>query len=135
MGYELSIQRTEESNKITVTEWASYIQFDPTFEAIEECSADLGNGKILTMATPNAGLWKSEKGEVPFTFDEELGWITVKNPDHWIIEKMIEIANELNAIVLGEEEEIYDEAYLRNPNKKPRSIHDTDEKKWWQFWK
>jgi hypothetical protein len=36
----------------------------------------------------------------------------VKNPENWIIQKMISIANKLDAVVLGEEGEKYDEVYL-----------------------
>lgn len=72
------------------------------------------NGEVLTISTPNAGLWKSKKGEVPFAFSEKNGWITVKNPDNWIIEKMISIAHKLDAVVVGEEGEKYNEQYLEN---------------------
>ena len=107
MGYNLSIQRENEGNKITVEEWKSYLNSDSEFKSIEDYSATLGDGKILTVSTPNAGLWKAVKGEVPFTFSEKCGWITVKNPENWIIEKMISIANKLDAVVLGEEGEKY----------------------------
>lgn len=114
MGYELSIQRANEANKISIKEWTNYINSDPEFEAIEEFSADIKGGEVLTVSTPNAGLWKSKNGEVPFTFSEKYGMITVKNPDTWIIEKMISIAKKLNAVVLGEEGEEYDEEYLKD---------------------
>ena len=132
MGYELSIKREDENKKINKQEWSDYIKSDPEFDAIEKFSAETNEGKTLTISTPDAGLWKSDKGDVPFTFYEEYGEITVKNPDHWIIEKMISIAKELNAIVEGEEGEKYDENYLKDPFNDP-SLN--SEKKWWQFWK
>ena len=135
MGYELNIKR-EESQKISKKEWSQYIKTDSQFESIEEFSAELNEGETLTISTPNAGLWKSDKGEVPFTFYEEYGEITVKNPDNWIIEKMISVANELNAVVEGEEGERYDENYLKDPFSKPSDNNSSSgEKKWWQFWK
>ncbi len=135
MGYELNIKR-EESQKISKKEWSQYIKTDSQFESIEEFSAELNEGETLTISTPNAGLWKSDKGEVPFTFYEKYGEISVKNPDNWIIEKMISIANELNAVVEGEEGERYDENYLKDPfSKLADNISLNSEKKWWQFWK
>lgn len=136
MGYELNIQREDEQNKIGVKEWISYMESDPEFERIEEFSADLGNNEALTVPTPNGGLWKSDKGQVPFTFSENYGEITVKNPENWIIAKMISISENLNAIVVGEEGEKYDEEYLNDPFGNPfENESSSNEKKWWQFWK
>lgn len=136
MGYELNIQRENEHNKISTKDWIAYMESDSEFEQIEQFPADLGNNEVLTVQTPNGGLWKSDKGEVPFTFSEEYGDITVKNPENWIIEKMISIAKNLNAIVVGEEGEKYDEEYLKDPFGNPfESENSSIEKKWWQFWK
>ena len=76
---------------------------------------------------------------------EDEGEIQVKNPDLSVIEKMILVAKSMNAIVIGEEEEIYDEAYLKKErNAKPINMDDykhlkirlyNPNKKWWQFWK
>ena len=136
MGYELNILREDENNKINKKEWITYMESDAEFNRIEEFSADLGDSELLTVATPNGGLWKSDKGEVPFTFSEKYGEITVKSPEHWIIEKMISIAKNLNATVIGEEGEKYDEEYLNDPFGNPFENESPDnEKKWWQFWK
>jgi len=136
MGYELSIKREDESKGISKEEWIEYVHSDSEFERIEEFSAELGNGETLTVLTPNAGLWKSSNGEVPFTFYEKTGEITVKNPDNWIIEKMISISEELNAIVEGEEGEKYDEEYFKDPFTNPLERETPPkEKKWWKFWK
>ena len=135
MGYELNIQR-EENNKISKEEWITYMEADPEFNPIEEFSADLGNNEVLTVPTPNGGLWISDKGEVPFTFSEKYGEITVKNPENWVIEKMILIAKNLNAEVVGEEGEKYDEEYLKDPFGNPsESENSKSGKRWWQFWK
>tara|TARA_R110002051_G_scaffold91325_1_gene160647 strand:+ start:1084 stop:1494 length:411 start_codon:yes stop_codon:yes gene_type:complete len=136
MGYELNIQRGDENNKISKEEWIKYIESDSEFSRIEEFSADLGDNELLTVPTPNGGLWKTDKGEVPFTFSEKYGDITVKNPEHWIIEKMISISKNLNAMVIGEEGEKYDEEYLNDPFGNPfENKNSNNEKKWWQFWK
>ena len=135
MGYELNIKREDESQKISKKEWFQYIKSDLQFEPIEEFSGEFNESKT-TASTPDYGLWKSDKGEVPFSFFEEYGEITVKNPDNLIIEKMISIADELNAIVEGEEGERYDKDFLKDPFSNPskRKFSDGD-KKWWQFWK
>ena len=136
MGYELNIQREDENNKINKKEWIDYMESDSEFNRIEELSADLGDNELLTISIPNGGLWKSDKGEVPFTFSEKYGEITVKNPENWIIEKMISIAVNLNAVVIGEEGEKYDEEYLNDPFGNPfENESSSNEKKWWQFWK
>ena len=133
MGYELSIQREENQIKLTKKDWIDYIKSDSEFEQIDEFSAEIDDGKFLTVPTPNAGLWKTEKGEVPFTFDEEYGWISVKNPDERIIKKMISIAHNLDSIVLGEEGEKYNEKNLLG--KQPTNEYKSKDRKWWQFWK
>ena len=88
MGYELSIQRDENHNKITKEEWLNYINSDSEFENIEELSQIFDNDKVLTVPVPNGGLWKVNDIEVPFTFSEKYGWISVKNPDESVIEKL-----------------------------------------------
>lgn len=133
MGYELSIQREENQIKLTKEEWIDYIKSDSEFHQIEEFSAEIDDGKSLTVSTPNAGLWKTDNGEVPFTFDEEYGWISVKNPDERIIKKMISIAHDLDSVVLGEEGEKYDEKNLLGEQAK--DDYKSDGRKWWQFWK
>ncbi|WP_421753235.1 hypothetical protein [Croceimicrobium sp.] len=133
MGYELSIQRKENRHKISKEEWIAYVNSDPEFVQIEEYSAELDGGGSFTIPTPNAGLWKTEKGEVPFTFSEKYGEISVKNPAEWIITKMIAISIKLDAIVLGEEGELYDEKYLKRT--KSNFGNEISERKWWQFWK
>lgn len=133
MGYELSIRREDNQTKLTKEEWIDYIKSDSEFEQIDEFSAEFDDAKTLTIATPCAGLWKVDKREVPFTFDEEYGWISVKNPDEWIIKKMVSIANSLDSIVLGEEGEKYDEKNLFG--EQPKDERESKGREWWQFWK
>ncbi|MDC6364824.1 MULTISPECIES: hypothetical protein [Flavobacteriaceae] len=130
MGYELSIQREENQTKLSKEEWVKYVKSDFEFKPIETFSAKIEEDKYLTIPTPNAGLWKADGKEVPFTFDEEFGWISVKNPDKRIIRKMVSIADKLDAIVLGEEGEIYDKDDLEGKQAKF-----SNGRKWWQFWK
>ena len=135
MGYELHIKRAEENKKINKEEWLQYIKSDVEFEPIEAFSATLNQNEKITVSTPNAGIWKSDKGEIPFTFYEEDGEIALKNPENWMIKKMLVIAKALNALVVGEEGEIYDENYFKDPFTKPLNNESNENKKWWQFWK
>lgn len=134
MGYELSICRAASETKISIEEWRSYVDTDPEFEPLEEMNIELPNGKTLNMKLPHSGLWKKNKKEVPFTYDLEFG-ISVKSPDNETIGKMIEVAKSLNALVAGEEAEVYDEAYLAKQAFVEASAKPIPVKKWWQFWK
>lgn len=135
MGYELNIVR-DKNNRISLQEWQNYIAQDSEFKSISEYSASVGLD-VLTFSTPDAGLWISEKGEIPFTFYEGRGEITVKNPDQWIIDKMIQISETLNAQVVGEEGEVYSK---ENPqgvfslSDEPKS-EKVSKRKWWQIFK
>ena len=136
MGYELHIKRNDETHKIHKKEWLDYMESDSEFNRIETFSAALGDDELLTVSTPNGGLWKSDKGAVPFTLSEEYGEITVKHPEHWVIEKMLSIAKHLNAVVIGDDGELYDENYLKDPFGNPfENERSENGKKWWQFWK
>lgn len=136
MGYELTIKREDENRKISKSEWTEYIKSDSNFELIQEFSAIFNENESLTIPTPNAGLWITDKGDIPFTFNEERGEITVKSPDDWIIEKMISISTLLDSIVIGEEDELYNKDYLKDPfYYHSNNASSTTTKKWWQFWK
>lgn len=104
MGYDIRITREEGSQKISKEEWLVYIESDSELELIHELPTNKS-----TFPTPNTGLWKTDQYDVLFPLNEEYGEITVKNPDPWIIDKMLSIANALNAIVEGDEGERYDD--------------------------
>ena len=140
MGYDLSIKK--DNSKISKSEWLHYILTDPEFEKIDEFSAQIPSGPLMTIQIPDSGLWNKE---VPFTFREEDGKITVKNPDLKIIEKMVSISIELGASVMGEEGEKYDKEYIEKEKNKAQIDMELVEnlkikpfdpnKRWWQFWK
>ena len=135
MGYELSISRDDELTKITLNEWIKYIESDLSFNLVHELSAVLGDGKKMTIQIPNAGIWHYKGEEVPFTFSEKFGEVSVKNPEEYIIKKMIEIAGELNAIVRGEEGEEYTTEYIQEVSiEKELAVEKIVKKKWWKFW-
>lgn len=135
MGYELHIERKDNENKITVDEWTDFIDQSPDFEKADSVSAtNPQSGMTLTIDTPNCGLWKPKDDyKVPFTFQDKWGHITVKNPDEFVIKKMIEISGHFNGRVVGEEGEEYDDNYFSD-NSDQHDSNRTD-KKWWEFWK
>jgi hypothetical protein len=95
MGYEINIKR-EQENPITLQEWENYIISATDFYLTDEFST-----------YNSTGVWKTSKDLVYFTFQENIGVIAVKNPDDWVISKMIDISKSLNAVVAGEEGETY----------------------------
>lgn len=129
-------------SRVSESEWLNYIKEDSELEVINEFSVVLDSGQDLSAEIPNSGLWKKE---VPFVYLKEGGEIKVKNPDIIVIEKMVSISRKLNAIVIGEEGELYDEVFILNEkNALPIDIDDyknlkiklyNPNKKWWQFWK
>ena len=140
MGYELAIKK--EGDKISKESWLEFLEKDIEFKQINEFSAETSAQETISISIPNAGLWKNE---VPFTFDEKRGEICVQSPDVPTIEKMVGIAKIFDAIVVGEEEEIYDEKFIANEKSMPGVNLDDyknikmkpfdPNKKWWQFWK
>ncbi len=134
MGYDVRIRRNKE-NRISVKEWHTYIASDPEFQLISEFSPTIGETNY-TISTPDCGLWKSESLEVPFTFNEGRGEITVKNPDQRIINKMIQIADTLHANVLGEEGEQYSKDFPTSDfAKRTYDEERASSKKWWQLFR
>lgn len=99
MGYDLHITRAGNwlENKgqwISSDEWLSVIESD------QELSLDTTNGPFFAD-------WSGEsKYESPW-FDWSEGNIFTKNPDRQILSKMLQLANQLNAKVQGDDGEIY----------------------------
>ncbi len=127
MAYDLFIEREK---KILKEEWLSYLNSNADFEIIQKYSVNFGDGKRIKIQTPNSGLWNAGNYKVPFIFSERSGRISVTRPGNQEIEKMITIAKSLNAVVRGDEGEIYDEAYLKNRKRDSNAI----KKPWWKFW-
>jgi hypothetical protein len=99
MGYDLQITRKEfwadeEGPVITSAEWLGLIHDDPSLTLDEE------NG-------PYFAVWTGP-GEYPDWIDyDEGGYLFSKNPTDEGVDKMIEVANRLDARVQGEDGEAY----------------------------
>lgn len=99
MGYDLHITRAEnwtenEDQWITSDEWLSVVESD------RELTLNTINGPFFTD-------WSVESRYESPWFDWSEGNIFTKNPDKKIIEKMLQLADRLNAQVQGDDGEIY----------------------------
>lgn len=104
MGYDLHITRADDWTKsrerpITEAEWLAVITSDPELRPSE---SNERNGLIAAFWT---GYPESRTGSDCFYL--KYGRITEKNPDKTVIRKMVEIARELDARVLGDDDEEY----------------------------
>ena len=107
MGYDLHITRAEhwassEENPVTAEGWLAVVRDDPE----------------LTLAGYNGpyhALWDGPSEYPDPRFDWSDGSIHTKNPDEPIIEKMISIAERLNAKVQGDDGEAYPSPYEDDP--------------------
>jgi hypothetical protein len=108
MGYDLNIIRKsnwdddKEPSNITLDEWLSYGRSDAELRVNKK----EGEGFFEWIAYPDP-----DATVLPW-FDYYKGYISTKNPNFWIIQKLLTIAGALNAKVLGEEGEEYDQHFL-----------------------
>lgn len=142
MGYELHIVRldnyddVDEESNISLEEWLAYVEADEELEL--NLGGQDGPGFCNLLGHPDSlGL------DMPW-FDFCKGSISAKNPDKYIIEKMLQIADSLNARVRNDDGEYYDETYFTNGGYSvegnaryygelpPPNL--TTKKQWWKFW-
>ena len=99
MGYDLHITRKEywsdeDGPTISLAEWLTFVANDPDIEP------DLENAEsenfVIVSHPKRWPLWWDPTGEI-FT----------KNPDSAVVAKLVQIAQLLDARVLGDDEEIY----------------------------
>ena len=148
MGYDLHITRQEnwfdedDTRQISFEEWKDILSSDNEIRLDGFAEAKTTNGDTIKVDSKGLSVWTKYSGNGLdgnyAWFDYSQGSIVCKNPDDEIINKMLNIAERLNAKVQGEEGEIY----LRSPQNKIscRSIaessdNQTDSKKsWWKIW-
>ncbi|MEW7277507.1 hypothetical protein ABW636_02800 [Aquimarina sp. 2201CG1-2-11] len=133
MGYELNIIR-ETDSPIQLQEWIKYINNDSELEAIDISEEKKSiEGTNMQLPLGNAALFKNQN--TVFTFSIDYNMISVTNPNQETIDKMIQIANTLGAIVQGEEGELYNS--LSNPKKYEQFefVGIKKPKKWFEFWR
>lgn len=125
MGYYLYITRREDHGdedgpEITAEEWLEYIRDD------RELDLAGINGDYFTY-------WSGPSAHPEAWFNWMGGDIHAKNPDDAMIEKMVQIANELNAKVQGDDGEIYlSGGVILNGPKVADVQQSTTPKSWWR---
>lgn len=118
MGYQVFIEKRS-NQRIELNHWNKFLESHEEFEKRNyfEITNPI-SGEIIRSNSPNSAVWKKDNLEIPFSYFEAHGKISVTNPNKEIIDKMIEIAEFLDAEVIGFEGEKY--------KKK--------DKKWWKLW-
>lgn len=115
MGYEVHITRADEwiesrSSPITLDEWTSYVASDPEMRIDNHAALTL-KGDVLSYENEGLAVWTAYSGHEADAnmawFDYNEGRIVVKNPDEEILAKIKQIAEALNARVIGDEGEMY----------------------------
>jgi signal recognition particle subunit SEC65 len=114
MGYDLHITRAEwwgesKEHPISFSEWQEIIKGDPQLQLVNAAERTMQNGMALSFENPGIAVCiiEDEDEEYPVYFDFINGRIVVKNPNDQMINKMKEIAEKLNASVIGDEGETY----------------------------
>lgn len=99
MGYGLHVTRKEfwaddGGPKISLEEWQLYVESDPEIERDPE---NPGHENYVIASHPERWpLWWDLRGEV-----------STKDPDAFVIAKLVQIAKILNATVMGDDDEVY----------------------------
>ncbi|WP_074405794.1 MULTISPECIES: hypothetical protein [Aquimarina] len=117
MGYSVYITRPEEKKPISKDEWLNYAKNDPEIKIING-DIEVTNpqtGKKFIYKADNLTYYLYQSEEVTFLYGR--GNITVSDPNDEIIFKMLAIAKELDAIVMGDGGEIFDDSYFAKKSK------------------
>lgn len=117
MGYELYITRAEffwetEENPIAEEEWLAVARADSDLQLDTTSYLDY---RVSTGEVKRVHPWmlKGHPDRSPFWFRN--GAIFTTNPDNHTLAKMIALAKNLNAQVIGEEGEVYETVAASDP--------------------
>ena len=142
MGYELHIVRNEQwweenvGGGVAIEEWSQYVSTDSSMRLDNIAQTGPAGGPVIEYENEGLAVWTgysahNEAGNKAW-FDFRDGCIIVKNPDEEIRRKMHEIAEQLNAKVLGDEGEEYGADGECLPSDGDGML--TEHKPWWRFW-
>jgi hypothetical protein len=97
MGYDIHITRREywsanEGEPITLAEWLAYVEQDPELTLLDNIDYDVD--------------WEGADGRCGSLFYAPYGSLKCKYNEQ-IIDKMVQIASDLGAKVMGDDDEIY----------------------------
>ncbi|MCC9658820.1 hypothetical protein [Rhodopirellula halodulae] len=144
MGYDLHITRNTEpceddfDGGIGFDEWRSYVNADPTLRIDGYAEACGPNGETLRVTDDGITVWIDHP-----TANGEHGWawihfrsgeICVKSPDQEFLAKMLSIAADLNAVVVGDEGELYERPDDHGVLPAAANAKTLKGKPWWRFW-
>ncbi len=144
MGYELHIIRNAEPSEddfdggIDAAEWQSYVEGDPSLRLDGYAEAHGPNGETLRVSDDWIAVWTDHP-----TANGENGWawlhyrsgeICVKNPDQELLAKMLSIAADLDAIVFGDDGEVYERPDDHGVPSAAALAPKPASKPWWRFW-
>lgn len=111
MGYNLYITRgnwfDQNKPKIGAEEWISLVQADPELALEMDDTSGQSPGLALNSDSDVLARWPASDEDPFFIYSHRSGTIRVKSPGDQTIRKMIQIADELDAFVQGEEDEYY----------------------------
>ena len=147
MAYSVNIVRRnnwedpDEESNISLKEWLQYIETDDELTAPAEGSLTDVNREYYQQK-PGYCEWTSHSAyKEPFArpwFDYYNGQIVSENVDDETILKMIEIAENLNARVQGQDGEVYIEDDVMRVQTKGNDVSIREvrasKKPWWKFW-
>lgn len=100
MGYDVHITRAvdwanNKGHEITCDEWQEHFRADP------ELVPDPENG-------PNSVFWGGHPSKKDAWLDWSMGNVYTTNPDRQLLEKMLQIAKDLEALVQGDDKVVYE---------------------------
>jgi len=141
MGYDIRIARHQEwwdktGGGIPLEEWETYAQSDPAIRFERVVEQTLPDGSILGFGEDGLAVWFVQtapgEDESELSLHHWNGSIIAKNPEPDARRTMYRIATDLEAVVVGEEGELYDRdgnpvGYSEKPS--PPGL-----KPWWKFW-
>ncbi len=109
MENSVTIESKDKKNKISLAQWTKYLKQASDFTMVDFLSiSNPITGNIIKIEAPNCGIWKPNSNyEVPFSFNEEKGHISVNRPDAFVLEKIMNVSKDLNGKVLGEDGQQY----------------------------
>jgi hypothetical protein len=117
-------------------EWLAYIEKDDEFRHDGYAEITTPQGDVIRMENEGISVWTAYSnhghGDGMAWFDYRRGRIVVRNPDQEILTKMAQVASVLNAVVQGDEGELYDTHGTIQRDTSQRVI--PSHKPWGKFW-
>lgn len=112
MSYELHITRRknwfdQENISIDFEEWQSFVASESELQIVGFAETTLPDGNILSLERKGLTKWTGHPNLQTAWLIWRNGNISCKNPDAFLLAKMIQIASRLQARVQGDEGEFY----------------------------